>query len=190
MTKLRNSILKLTILVLAALGAATSTKADPLVFGNVAALQNVGLTSVDLFSNPGATVLGPQITFRVDVTGTLPIGGTDTLRITYSELGSLPMVQSFQIPVFGSVQPPFTLLFTLTSLGANSHGIAATLMVDLLNSSPDFIIPGGSNSGKPVDSYTYSFNVATPVPEPSTIMMAGMGITALVAKIRRRRKLD
>jgi PEP-CTERM motif len=190
MTKLRKSILKLTILVLAALGAATSTKADPLVFSNVAALQNVGLTSVDLFSHPGATVLGPQITFRVDVTGMLPIGGTDTLRISYSELGNLPIVQSFQIPVFGNVQPPFTLLFTLISPGANSQGVAATLLVDLLNSSPDFVIPGGSNTGKPVDSYTYSFNVATSVPEPSSIMLAGMGITALMAKMRRRRRLD
>lgn len=190
MTKLCKPFLTLTILVLAGLGAATSIKANPLVFSNVVALQNGGLTSVDLFSNPGTTLIGPQINFLVDVSGTLPMGGTDTLRITYSELGRPPIVQSFQIPLFGSTQPPFTLLFAITSPGANAQGVPGILTLDLLNSDPDFVIPSGPNAGQSVNSYSYSFNAASPVPEPPTILMAGMGISALVTQLYRRRKLD
>src|SRR5262245_23156374 len=105
--------------------------ADPLSFSNVVALQNGGSTSVDLFSNPGVTLLGPQITFRGDVSGTLPLGGSDIFRITYTEAGSAPVVQQFAIPLFGTIPPPFSLLFTINSPGATFQGVSATLTVDL-----------------------------------------------------------
>ncbi len=170
------------------LAFATSTKGDPLLFSNVAALQNNGSTRVDLFSNPGATLQGPQISFLVDVTGTLPPGTTNILQITYSEAGSAPIVQSFQIPVFGTIQPPFTLLFTITSPGATYTGVSGTLTIDILGSSPDFIIPGGPNAGNMVDSFSYSFNVARPVPEPATVSLMLVGISGLVANAKRRKR--
>jgi hypothetical protein len=165
---------------------AGTVRADPLLFGNVAAVQNS--TRVDLFSNPGTILLGPQITFLVDITGTLPPAGTDTLMVTYSELGRTPIIQSFQIPFFGTLPPPFTVVFSITSLGASFHGTAATLTVDLLNSSPDFIIPGGPDGGLRVNSFSYSFNVAEPVPEPATLTLLGAGITGLLAGHRKRRQ--
>jgi hypothetical protein len=162
-----------------------SAKADPLFFSNVVALQNGGSKTVDLFSNPGVTLIGPQITFRVDVSGALPSGGSDILQFTYLEAGSPPQVQQFAIPLFGTVQPPFSILFTSNSAGATVFGLPATLTVDLLNSNPDFIIPGGPNQGQLVNSQTYSFNVAQPVPEPVTLLGLATGLATL--GLRRRR---
>ena len=167
---------------------AGAVRADPLFFGNVVALQNNNSTRVDLFSNAGTTLLGPRITFLVDITGTLPSAGTDTLVVTYSQAGQPPIIQSFQIPFFGTTPPPVTLVFTITPLGASFQGTPATLTLDLLNSSPDFIIPAGLGAGLGVNSYTYSFNVAEPVPEPATLTLLGAGITGLIARNRKRRR--
>jgi len=180
---LRKVVLTLAVLTLGALTAGT-TKANPLSFSNVSVFQNS--TKVDLFSNPGATVFGPQLSFSVDIAGALPAGAGDTLRIIYNEPGSPANIQEFQIPLFGSVNPPFTLLFSILSPGANFQAIPATLTVDLLNSSPDFVLPSGPNQGQAVNSYTYSFNVARPVPEPATLLALVSGLAALGVRLRRR----
>ena len=106
---------------------------------------------------------------------------TDTLRITYTELGGAPVVQDFQIPLFGSVQPPFTLIFSVVSQGLNPQGVPATLTIDLLNSAPDFVNGGG----QAVNSQTFTFNVK-PVPEPATLSVLFGGLVALGIKVRRR----
>jgi hypothetical protein len=182
MTKLLAKLSRIVVVAVAGLVLASAVKANPLLFSNVTALQNQGFSKVDLFSNPGTTLFGPQLSFSVDVTGTLPVGKIDALRITYTEANSPAIVQSFEIPVFGSIPPPFTLVFTLTSPNANAQGVAATLLVDLLNSSPDFVYPSGQQADHTVDAYTYRFNVATPVPEPSTMMMAGIGLSLMFRK--------
>ncbi len=189
MRKLSTALLTLTVAILLGTVSAPSVKADPLFFSNVVAQQNGGSTLVDLFSNPGTTLLGSQLTFFVNISGTLQPGASDTLLITYTEAGSPPIVQSFQIPLFNSISPPFTLLFTVTSPGANYHGVAATLTIDLLNSSADFLIPLGASAGQSVNSYTYSFIVAEPVPEPMTLLLLGSGLTVLAARLRRREGL-
>ena len=113
------------------------------------------------------------------------MGATDILRITYQELGGVPIVQEVQIPLFGIVNPPFTLIFTIVSPGTDPLGTPATLTLDLLNSAPDFLIPGGPNEGQLVNSVTYSFNVQ-PVPEPATILALAGGFVALGFRTRRR----
>jgi PEP-CTERM motif len=147
----------------------TCAQADPLLFSNTVALQNGG-TRVDLFSNPGITLTGPQVSFLVDITGTLAAGQTDTLLITYSEFGSSPVSQTFQIPAFGGIPPPFSQLFTFSSTNA------------------DFVIPSGPNAGQRVDSFTYAFRVAQPVPEPATLVLLTTGLTGIAASIRKRRR--
>jgi hypothetical protein len=166
--------------------SATETKADPLMFSNVVALQ--GNVRVDLFTNPGTIVFGPQVSFLVDVTGTIPPGSpVQTLMITFAEAGQAAIVQTFSIPAFGVIPPPFTQLFTVSTLGANAQGVPVTLTVDILGSSTDFIIPGGARSGQLVDSFTYTFYVAEPVPEPATFALFCTGVAACVARFRRQR---
>jgi hypothetical protein len=163
-----------------------AAKADPLFFSNVTAFQSNDTVQVNLYSNPTVTLYGSNLTFSVDITGVLPVGGSDILRITYTELGSAPVVQEFQIPLFGSIQPPFSLIFSVFSPGATPQGIPATLTIDLMNSAPDFVIPGGPSQGQAVNSQTFSFNVAQPVPEPATLSVFVGGLLALGVKVRRR----
>ena len=177
MNHLAMKALLFAITAVAYLAAGPSAKADPLFFSNVVALQNNAATRVDLFSNPGTTLLGPQLSFLVDITGMVPPGDApQTLLITYLELGGVPITQTFQIPAFATVPPPYTQLFTITSPGASAQGAMARLTIDILGSAPDFVIPGGPGAGQRVDSYTYTFNVAKPVPEPVSLILFGTGV--------------
>ena len=53
-----------------------------------------------------------------------------------------------------------------------------SVTIDILRSSPDFAIPGGPRKGKLVDSFTYDFSVVQPIPEPSTLLLCGLGLGA------------
>jgi len=183
-TNVSKALLFLGVLFVLGLTGGTA-KADPLFFSNVTAFQNNDTVQVNLLSNPGTTLFGSTLTFSVDITGVLPMGGTDILRVTYTELGSAPVVQEFQIPLFGTVNPPFTLIFSVFSPGLNPQGVPATLTIDLLNSAPDFVIPSGPNQGQSVNSQTYTFNVH-PVPEPATLTVLFSGLVALGIRVRRR----
>jgi len=187
MTQFRNYLLTSLFLVLVGMLYPSAAKADPLHFSNVVALQNGGSTSVDLFSNPGVTLFGPQINFMVDITGTLPPGGFDQLLVTFTEAGSPPVSFTFDIP-FGDVGPPLTFLFTITSPGANFQGVPGVLTLDLLNSTNDFVIPAGQNAGQGMNSYSFTFNSAQPVPEPASLTLASIGLVGLIARARKRRK--
>ena len=183
----RRLILGLVGLVLCGFSAKEAS-ADPVWFSNVVALQNNSSIKVDLFSNPSTTLFGPQVSFLVDIAGTIPPNAPpQSLRVTFTEAGQLAVIQTFSIPAFGVVPPPYTQLFTLTALGANMQGVAATLTIDIIGSSPDFMIPGGPGAGQQVDSFTYNFKVAEPVPEPTTMILLGTGLVGVVTRVRRKR---
>jgi hypothetical protein len=182
----RNLITTLALVISFFAAAEARVKADSLTFSNLVALQNNGSTRVDLLANPGVTIIGPRISFLVDIQGTVPAGVPSLLRITYTEAGSAPIVQTFAIPAFGSVNPPYSQLFTINSPGATAQGIPATLTISII-SGPG--ISGGAGPGQFV-SHTYSFNVAQPVPEPATMVLLGSGVMGLWARTRRRRVKD
>jgi len=176
-------IVLLAVAIVISAGTA-SARADSITFSNVVALQNNGSTRVDLLSNPGITIIGPRISFLVDIKGTLPAGATSLLQITYAESGSAPIVQTFTIPAFGSVPPPYSQLFTINSPGATVSGTPATLTIRIINPPGFSVLPG---SGDFV-LQTYSFNVTQPVPEPATMILFGTGVVGLLTRIRHRRR--
>jgi hypothetical protein len=178
--------IRILLLLIILTAAATVTAADPLTFSNVTALQNGGNTSVNLFANSGVTLTGTQITFTIDLAGNLPPAGTDTLSVNFHDSQGGSVQQLFDIPVFGTIHPPLTMFVTINVPTFSYVALPSTLTVDLLNSNPDFVIPTTQTT---VNSFTYSFNVVQPVPEPATLALFGSGISALWLRSRRKKKL-
>ena len=181
----KHVMIRILLLAIILGAAATVSQADPLTFSNVNVLQNGGNTSINLASNSGVTLTGSQLTFTIDVAGSLPPGGTDTLSVTFQDSQGGFVIQQIGIPVFGSVNPPFTLFVTINVPTLSFSPIPATLTVDLLNSNPDFVIPA---TQMPSNSATFSFNVVQPVPEPATLTMLAGGISAFMFRYRKSRK--
>jgi PEP-CTERM motif len=192
MLNMRRPIIVLALLVLSCI-LAPDAKADPLTFSNVFAVQSLPdptqITKTDLFQNPGATLTnGTNVSFFIDVTGSLQPGATDILRLTFVQAGSPTVVQNISIPVFGTVNPPFTLITGL-DFPTYYHPVPIEMTIDILGSSPDFVIPGGPRAGQRVNSFTYTFNVVQPVPEPTTLILLGTGLAGVVASSSRRRRV-
>jgi len=168
--------------------------ADPLLFFGTHHTIDSSPTRLDLFTNPGATltpstyewtIFPPVMIFGtfVDFAGGESV--TDTIRWTYQEEGTSPRVFS---QTFTTGPDPISLGFVVAFQEIHRTGelVPATLTVDLLHSSPDFLIPGGTSQGQLVDSFTYSFNTQTSVPEPSTLVLLLSGGAAAAAAARRR----
>lgn len=169
----RTSKLGLAIaIVFFCLAAVPSANADPIAFSNVVAVQNNGLTTINLLSNPGVTLYGPQISFLVDITGTITPGSSTVLQISYMEGLGPAITQTFPIPLFEGIEPPYTQLFTIMSPGATFARTPATLTIS---------IPEGG-------SQTFTFLVAEPVPEPASIILLSLGGLGLWSRIRRSRE--
>lgn len=173
-----------------ALFLTTTAHADPLFFSNTVALQNSGTTRVDLFSNPGTVLEGPRVDFLIDITGVIPAAGSDMLRLTFTEVGGATQEQTFRIPLFDAFPPPYTQIFSFTIQNTLPQFRDATLRVDILGDAADFVIPSGPGAGSVVDSQTYSFRVAQPVPEPTSMILAGLGLFGLAANRRRARRTE
>jgi hypothetical protein len=191
MAHLRHGKLAMAVLALV-LFIAQDAAADPITFANVRG-GNPG-PSVDLFSNPGITFTtnNPNFIFSILTRGNLPPGATDTLRVTLTgvgEAGPILLVQDLPLPNPNFPGDPINdvVRFAEFVVPLSYQGTSFSLTVDILGSSADFVIPSGPNAGQVVNSYTYTFNVMQPVPEPATVMLLGAGLAGLVARTRRRR---
>lgn len=170
-------------LLIITIAGATAVHADPLTFQNVSALQNQGNSNISLFSSPGVILTtSQQLTFSIDVAGTLAPGSTDILRVSYLDSLGGSVVQQFDFPLFGALTN-VTVFVTVSLPNLSYSGIPATLTVDLLQSNPDFVMP---TTGTPVDSYTYNFTVAQPVPEPTSFTLLCAAGSGLAILLRRR----
>ena len=167
------------------IATASEVRADPLTFtGAYFLLDSRGApeSRLDLFSNPGAVLeartyddtLPLSFVFGANVNHAGGESFSDTIRFTYQEEGFAPLVYS---QAFTTGTSPIRLGFSalFEPLSRSGGPVATTLKVELLNSSPDFVFPGGPNQGQVSDSYTYSFFTVSPTPEPSTLLLMGTG---------------
>jgi hypothetical protein len=187
----------LSVLLMCCTTAVSEVRAEPLLFHGTFFLIDSSPKRLDLFSNPGVilrprtyggTIYPPALIFGTSVDHTGGQSFTDTIRWTYREKGAAPQVSS---QTFTTGSDPIQLGFVTSFADLRQTGmpIPATLTVDLLNSAPDFLIPGGPNQGQVVDSFTYSFSTETPVPDPSTLaLLLSGGIAAIAARRRRLRR--
>ena len=180
-------VIMASLLVACGLFSAAPAKADGLFFSNVKLflLNATPPQGVDLFANQGFVITAPNsiATISIFTSGTLPAGG-DTLRISAvatNENGTFilmnPNPASLNIPIDQSLVN--VNILTGFTFPTSFQGTTITFTVDLLNSSPDFIIPSGPNAGQAVNSFTYTFTVVEPVPEPTTLVMLITGIAGI-----------
>jgi hypothetical protein len=179
--------------------------ADPLTFSDTYAAQNGGSRTVPLFSNPGAVLVtqsslfGPNdyVIFSTHIKGILPVGATNILRFTLTQ-GSYIVIKEYIVPPQGITNPIDYITGAVFEFpnapsqmpdgSAPGHASLFTLTIDLVGSNPDFMIPGGPNAGQMVDSYTYSFYVVKPIPEPATLLLLGTGLAGVAARVLKRRR--
>jgi hypothetical protein len=181
-----------TLVLLWVFARAATANADPLFFNGTTYLINAGGEKLDLFTNPdvilepqtyGGTIYPPALSFSTIVKYEGGPSLSDTVRFTFAEEGSAPVVSDNP---FVTGPAPISMLFpVLFRTQQAGRPLRASLRVDLLNSSPDFVIPSGPDAGKLMNSYTYSFQTLTPTPEPAGWVLLASGGMALL--LRRRR---
>lgn len=128
--------------------------------------------------------LGQQLSDRILFDNTGP-GGTAMISfLSDDENGKLPITNSAGVvfPVYtGPVtgEGPFSIPIPMLDAGTNPYTLAATMISDDENN-PNPILPQGQSDGL--------FLHAVPTPEPSTVVLAALGLAALVGLAYRRRR--
>jgi PEP-CTERM motif len=171
----QSKILLFLASVILVCGSTLDAKADTVSFSSVAAFQGGSIT--DLAANPGATLYGSTIDFRLDIHGATPAAGFNTLQITFAETGKLPVIQTFDVPLFDGLPADYSQLFSFQPNNPTFGGTLTTLTVTLLSGA----------SGPVIQSQTYTFNSAQPVPEPATVSFLVLGMGGLLSRKYRRR---
>src|SRR6266700_3408463 len=160
----------LLIVAVMAWMAAPAAMASSVSFYDVFGLQNNGSSQVFLLGNPGASLAsagkGHYLNFGVKLSGIVPKGG-DTLVITAVVLGStLTQNVVFAPGVYPHDGPhSFIALFGLNMPKAAYHGTPVQMVMQLFGP-----------TGKLLETRNLQFNYITPVPEPTSLALMGIGL--------------
>jgi hypothetical protein len=161
--------------------------AEPLTLSSVLALGETGPGGmvVDLFASPGAVLTGTELSFgtvsRAAVTFEALVAGSpgdagDTLRATFQvPKGDQPF--SNLVQEIGITSVPGGYVFGL-DFPLLYHPVPMGLTLDFLQASPP--LPGSPSQGQVVRSYTFTFSVVQPVPEPSSALLCSSGLPAVL----------
>lgn len=178
------------LMVTVTLASAPDARADPLTFNGTFFLVDSSGLRQDLFSSQGAIlearVYSPSLPLGLSFGAFVDYPGgeilSDSVRFTYQEAGFAPVVGFAQAFTTRTGPERFGFGGFFEPISRTGRPVATTLKVELLHSSPDFMIPGGPNQGELVDSYTYSFFTMSPTPEPSTLLLLGTGVAFTVRR--------
>jgi hypothetical protein len=127
----------------------------------------------------GVDASGAAATYNASLTFTDSVAGSVSLSssLTFSQLAA-PTVAALLQAEFNSLE---------SQLLAQAPSLAGRLVLDLPNSSIDMLFPGTTTDGSVTNGTTDVSLISTEsisgIPEPSGLLMFGLGVTGLIARL-------
>jgi hypothetical protein len=168
----------LLLVAVMTLMAAPAAMASSVSFYDVFGFQNKGSSQVFLLGNPSASLTssGPThyLNFGVKLSGMVPKGG-DTMVITAIVMGSTLTQNIVFAPGVYPHGTPIIALFGFNMPKAAYHGVPVQMTMQLF----------GPN-GQKLESRNMQFTYITPVPEPTSLALMGIGLVGISRTLMRR----
>jgi hypothetical protein len=192
---MRRFIIAAMVAVAALVGTATPAKAAAITFSSTSA--NVGQTFyVDVWltgSNPGITAFAFDFVFNsavldlVDISRGSLFGSWGSFNTTEGSVSGSANASIYPLPTYSSPETLARLTFTAVGVGAAGLQFTDT---DLWGSFFGFPFEVGHTTSNGNGVTVGGGTQPTPVPEPGTMTLFGIGAYALARRIRRRNNRD